>query len=92
MPNISDTKSNTVPSPDAAATRVDLSPLNEADFSITDPSGNERDVLQNFGYCKAEEFQGPWQAAQRKASTPRSHAGVPKVQEVPINDTDLHGR
>jgi len=79
-------KSDFVKSADAAATRVDLDPLVESDFSTQDPEGNQREPLNKFAYREFEYFMGPCQKENREASKPRDHAGVPQVQEVKEKD------
>ncbi len=84
------TKSDFVKSADAAATRVDLDPLAESDFSTQDPAGNQREPLNKFAYREFEYFMGPCQKENREASKPRDHEGVPQVQEVKLSDADEH--
>jgi len=80
-------KSDFVTSEDAAATRVELDKPGESDFSTSDPSGNQRDPLNQMKVCQYEEFAGgAWMRANREASTPRDHKGVPAIQEVSEKD------
>ena len=83
------TKSDFVKSADAAATRVDLDPLAESDFSTQDPAGNQRAPLNEMRVCEYEGFaDGSWLRANREASKARDHQGVPQVQEVKLSDAD----
>lgn len=82
-------KSDFVTSEDAAATRVELDVPGESDFSTSDPSGNQRDPMNQMKVCQYEEFAGgDWMRANREASTPRDHKGIPQVREVKLSDVD----
>lgn len=83
-----DTKSNIISSPDANATRFDLNPLYESDFSPSDPSGNQRAEQRPIPICKWQEFSsGAWMKQNREDSMPSDKRST-AVEEVTLADTD----